>query len=56
MKSLNNSKELWSNMSVKEIENSNYNSACCLNARVNSDIQSGAEGNSKKVTERSETR
>jgi hypothetical protein len=55
MKSLNKSKELWTNMSVKEVENSNYNSSCCLNARVNSEIRSGTE-TSAKPTERTEER
>ncbi|MFZ5823907.1 MAG: hypothetical protein ACOY94_06220 [Bacillota bacterium] len=34
MKSLNQTQELWTNLSVKEVENSNYQSACCLNARI----------------------
>jgi hypothetical protein len=52
MKSLNKSKELWTNMSVKEVEDSNYNAACCLNARVNASIQNSAD--KEKKAERTE--
>ncbi len=34
MKSLNSSSNLWTNMSAKEVENSNYSSSCCFNVRV----------------------
>lgn len=53
MKSLNKSKELWTNMSVKEVEDSNYSAACCLQARINASIQNNVETEKKKV-ERSE--
>lgn len=36
MKSLNNSANLWTNMSAKEVEDKNYSSSCCFNVRVNS--------------------
>ena len=35
MKSLNESNELWSNLSIKEVEDSAYMAACCLNIQVN---------------------
>jgi hypothetical protein len=35
MKSLNNTKSLWSNLSVKELSNSKFVAACCANIKVN---------------------
>jgi len=35
MKSLNNSDGLWTNLSAKEVEISEYQAACCLNIRIN---------------------
>lgn len=48
MKSLNKSKELWTNMSAKEVENSSYASSCCLNVRISSSIDGGTGGEIKK--------
>lgn len=33
MKALNSN--IWTKLSVKEIEKANYQTACCLNAKVN---------------------
>jgi hypothetical protein len=35
MKSINESDELWTSLSVEEVDVSEYQAACCLNARVN---------------------
>ncbi|WP_283809140.1 hypothetical protein [Tumebacillus amylolyticus] len=34
MKSLNNTKSLWSNLSVKELSNTNFVAACCANVKI----------------------
>jgi hypothetical protein len=34
MKSLNKASSLWNNLSIKEVETSDYQAACCLNGRV----------------------
>ena len=39
MKALNNSDGLWTNLSVKEVEVSEYQAACCLNIRINRQAQ-----------------
>ncbi len=39
MKALNNSDGLWTNLSVKEVEISEYQTACCLNVRINRQAQ-----------------
>jgi hypothetical protein len=35
MKSLNTSADLWNKLSLKEMESKEYQSACCLNVKVN---------------------
>src|SRR5688572_28875530 len=39
MKALNNSDNFWTNLSVKEVEISEYQAACCLNVRINRQAQ-----------------
>jgi hypothetical protein len=39
MKPLNNSDELWTNLSAKEVEIAEYQAACCLNIRINRQAQ-----------------
>jgi hypothetical protein len=35
MKSLNGTEKLWTSQSAKDVDVSDYQAACCLNARVN---------------------
>jgi len=35
MKSINQSDDLWTSLSVEEVDVSEYQAACCLNARIN---------------------
>jgi hypothetical protein len=35
MKSINESDELWTSLSVEEVDTSEYQAACCLNVRIN---------------------
>lgn len=51
MKSLNKSAELWTNMSAKEIENSNYAGQCCFNIKVNSAIQTDQDQSKQERVE-----
>ena len=39
MKPLNKSPELWTNMTAKEVETSNYMSSCCFNIKVSKNIK-----------------
>jgi len=41
MKSLNKSRELWTNMSAKEVENTQFSAKCCLNVKIDSAIHNG---------------
>jgi hypothetical protein len=42
MKSLNSTDKLWASQSAKDIDTSDYQAACCLNARVNSPAAAAA--------------
>jgi len=39
MKSLNSTDKLWTSRSLKDVDLSDYQAACCLNGRVNSPAQ-----------------
>lgn len=43
MKSLNSTEKLWTSQSAKDVDVSDYQAACCLNAKVNSPRSKGAE-------------
>jgi hypothetical protein len=42
MKSLNGTEKLWTSQSAKDVDVSDYQAACCLNAKVSSPRAKGA--------------
>jgi len=66
MKSLNSTAKLWTSLSAEDVDTSDYQAACCLNARINApadrvrnpeiviDTQTVSVDFLKKVLERAE--
>jgi len=43
MKSLNGTEKLWTSQSAKDVDLSDYQAACCLNAKINSPAAKGSQ-------------